>query len=220
MTSKVETLQMLIKGYWNKTYSPSNPFPDSTLGIAFSGWADPDKALSESAQVKDMLVGDKYISFGGGNANGFFTQQILNTIITYINNGKFSDYNGIAFDIEEGEANLTSLFQQAFAAAKTKNFKVLVTTSHSAPYGIPDAKTMMETFFDDGNIDYLSPQLYTTGTETQNDFQTSQGVAWEDYARSKAAIVPSIVRANMYDDAKNQFSQYGVTTSGFIQWAN
>lgn len=221
MSSEVEIQQMsLIKGYWDKTFSPSNPFTDSTLGIAFSGWADPDKALSDSAQIKDMLVGDKYISLGGGNANGSFNQQILNSIITHINNGNFSDYKGIAFDIEEGEANLTSLFQQAFAAAKTKNLKVLVTTSHSAPYGIPDAQTMMKTFIDDGNIDYVSPQLYTSGTETQNDFTTSQGVSWEDYARSKAAIVPSIVQANLYDDAKNQFSQHGVTTSGFIQWEN
>lgn len=188
MSSKVETLQMSsIKGYWDKTYEPSKPFSDSTLGIVFSGLADPDQALSESTKVKDMLVGDKYISLGGGIApGGSFTQQILNSIITHINNGNFSDYSGIAFDIEVGEANLTSLFQQAFAAAKTKNLKVLVTISHSAPYGIPDAQTMMKTFIDDGNIDYLSPQLYTSETETQNDFQTSQGVSWQDYARSKA----------------------------------
>ncbi|MEJ6485663.1 hypothetical protein N0Y54_30990 [Nostoc punctiforme UO1] len=222
MSSEVETVQemSLIKGYWDKTYSPSHPFNHSTLGIAFSGWAKPDQALSDSAKIKDRLVGHKYISLGGGNSNGSFTQEILHSIITHIKNGKFSDYKGIAFDIEEGEANLTSHFQQAFAAAKNKNLKVLVTTSHSAPYGISDAQTMIETFIKNGNIDYLSPQLYTSGTETENDFTTSQGVSWKDYAHSKAAIVPSIVQANMYHDAKNRLSRYGVTTSGFIQWAN
>ena len=210
-----------VKGYWDQTYQPHSNIPtDSTLSIAFSGWANPDQALTDSANVQGKLVGDKYIALGGGNSNGKFTQQILNSIITDINNGSFSNYKGIAFDIEEGDAGLTSLFQQAFAAAKTKNLKVLVTTSHSAPYGITDAYTMMETFINDGNIDYLSPQLYTSGTETQNDFTQNQGVSWKDYARAKATIVPSIVQANMYNDAKNQFSQYGVTTSGFIQWAN
>ncbi|BAZ71107.1 hypothetical protein NIES4106_59040 (plasmid) [Fischerella sp. NIES-4106] len=222
MSSEVETVEEmnLIKGYWNKTYSPSHPFNHSTLGIAFSGWAKPDKALSDSAEIKNRLVGHKYISLGGGNSNGSFTQQILHSIITHIKNGKFSDYRGIAFDIEEGEANLTSDFEHAFAAAKNKNFKVLVTTSHSAPYGIPDARTMMKNFIKNENIDYLSPQLYTSGTETENDFATSQGVSWEDYAHSKPVIVPSIVRANMYRDAKNRFSRHGVTTKGFIQWAN
>ncbi|MEH1796047.1 MULTISPECIES: hypothetical protein [unclassified Nostoc] len=220
--NSVETLEEmnLIKGYWDKTYSPSHPFNHSTLGIAFSGWAKPDQALSDSAEIKNRLVGHKYISLGGGNSNGSFTQEILHSIITHIKNGKFSDYKAIAFDIEEGEANLISDFQQAFAAAKNKNLKVLVTTSHSAPYGITDAHTMMKTFIKNENIDYLSPQLYTSGTETENDFATSQGVSWEDYAHSKAAIVPSIVQANMYHDAKNRFSRHGVTTSGFIQWAN
>lgn len=222
MNSEIETPEEmnLIKGYWDKTYSPSHPFDHATLGIAFSGWAKPDKALSDSAEIKNKLVGHKYISLGGGNNNGSFTQEILHSIITHIKNGKFSDYKGIAFDIEEGEANLISDFQHAFAAAKNKNFKVLVTTSHSAPYGIPDAHAMMKTFIKNEDIDYLSPQLYTSGTETENDFQTSQGVSWEDYAHSKPAIVPSIVQANMYHDAKNRFSRYGVNTKGFIQWAN
>lgn len=79
---------------------------------------------------------------------------------------------------------------------------------------------MMKTFIRNEDIDYLSPQLYTSGKETENDFATSQGISWEDYAHSKAAIIPSIVQANMYHDAKNRFSRYGVNTSGFIQWAN
>ncbi|WP_138506739.1 hypothetical protein, partial [Nostoc sp. PA-18-2419] len=81
--NSIETIEgmNLIKGYWDKTYSPSHPFDHSTLGIAFSGWAKPDQALSDSAKIKNRLVGHKYISLGGGDSdgNGSFTQEILHS---------------------------------------------------------------------------------------------------------------------------------------------
>ncbi|MBO3458588.1 beta/gamma crystallin family protein [Aetokthonos hydrillicola Thurmond2011] len=215
----VEGLGGLIKGYWDKTWSPGNPFTDATLGIAFSGWADLSQALSDSASVKNQLVGDKYISVGGGNANGRFDYSKIERIIAVINNGQLSDYKGIAFDIEECDSGLTQKFREAFATAKNNHLQVLVTVSHSAPYGAADAKDLMTAFFADGNIDYLSPQLYTSGNESQNDYTESMGVSWTDYAGAKAAMVPSIVQAGLYNDAKNFFQQRGINTKGFIQWA-
>lgn len=95
----------------------------------------------------------------------------------------------------------------------------MVTVSHSAPYGIPDSANLMRSFLSNGNIDYLSPQLYTSGTEGGNDFSIVAGVQWSEYAAAKAAVVPSIVRDYMYWDAQGYLSTQGVTTFGWIQWA-
>jgi LysM repeat protein len=209
-----------VCGYWHWTWSTIGATPPGTnLGIAFSGWTDPATALQNSAHVKDSLPGSKYISLGGGNANGEFTGASLTSITAAINAGSFAGYDGIAYDVEEGSSGLESLFGQSFAAAKANGFKVLVTVSHSAPYGISDAATLMRSFFADANIDYLSPQLYTTGEESANDYATSGGVTWSQYATAKAAIIPSIVNAGMYQSAQDYFQAQGVTLTGFVQWS-
>ncbi|WP_445946280.1 hypothetical protein [Shewanella sp.] len=76
----------------------------------------------------------------------------------------------------------------------------------------------MAVLFGDENINYISPQLYTTGSEDGNDYDTSQGVIWKDYANCKAAVVPSIVKSEYYPSAQTYFEQQGVTLSGYIQW--
>jgi len=96
---------------------------------------------------------------------------------------------------------------------------VLVTISHSAPYGIGDAGTLMRSFFGDGNIDIISPQLYTSGTEGSNDYTTSGGVAWSEYRGAKARIAPSIVRTSLYQSAHQYFQTQGINISGYVQWA-
>jgi hypothetical protein len=114
---------------------------------------------------------------------------------------------------------LAAAFAQSFAAAKAKGLKVLVTISHSAPYGIGDAYPLMQSFFTNSNIDFLSPQLYTSGSELNNEYTTSGGVTWNMYAGARAKVIPSIVKANMYADAQTYFAQHGVTLAGFIQWS-
>jgi len=207
-------------GYWWWTWGSGN-FPGGTnMGIAFSGYVDPGQAISSSKGIQNQLPGTKYIALGGGNGAGSWTASALNNINAAINGGEFSGYNGIAYDIEEGDSGLGGSFQQSFQLAKNQGFKVLVTISHSAPYGIGDAYSLMQTFLGDGNIDYLSPQLYTSGTESQNDYATSQGVGWNMYSGSQASVVPSIVQWNLFPSAQTYFSQQGVNITGFIQWAN
>ncbi|MFA7240974.1 MAG: LysM domain-containing protein [Sulfuricellaceae bacterium] len=208
-------------GFWWWTWSPANAAPAGTnLGIAFSGWSDQAQALSSSATIKDRLPGGKFISVGGGKPEtGSFTSANLASLTAAINAGAFAGYDGIAYDIEEGETGLETLFQQSFAAAQAQGFKVLVTVSHSAPYGINDAASLMQSFFADANINFLSPQLYTNGDETSNDYTTSGGVLWQQYAGAKAAVIPSIVNADMYQSAKTYFQQQGVTITGFVQWS-
>jgi hypothetical protein len=84
--------------------------------------------------------------------------------------------------------------------------------------GIPDAATLMRSFFPNKNIDYISPQLYESGEEGSNSYVTGAGVQWTEYAACKAAVIPSIVQASYYNSAKSYFAGKGVTTKGYIQW--
>jgi len=207
--------------YWWSwdTFTPS--FPGGTnIGIAFSGYADPSSAISSSAGIKGSLPGNKYIALGGGNSAGDWTSSVLSSVTSSLNNNDFSGYQGIVFDIEQGDSGLSSAFESAFAAAKGRGLKVLVTISHSAPYGFSDASTLMSNFLGSSNIDYISPQLYTTGSESQNDYSTTAGVGWNQYQGSTPQVVPSIVTSGLYSSAQSDFSQQGVTLSGYIQWAN
>jgi hypothetical protein len=208
-----------IHGYWWWTWSNSKSAPTGTnMGIAFSGYADPNKAVSDSASLKGKLPNVKYIDIGGGDKSGRWSSGQLNSVTSSIQSGAFAGYGGICFDIEEGDSGLANAFKSSFSAAKAKGMKVLVTISNSAPYGIPDAASLMRSFFPNGDIDFLSPQLYETGEEGSNSYVTSAGVQWSEYAAAKAAVIPSIVRASYYSSAKSYFAGKGVTTKGYIQW--
>ena len=207
-------------GFWRRTWSPSAEPPDGcNLGLAFSGWTAVKQALQESSTVYSSLPGAKYITLGGGNANGAFTAASLQKITDAINADVFAAYAGIAYDIEEGDSGLATAFAESFAAAKAKGFKVLVTISHSAPYGFNDALSLMKSLFADPNIDFLSPQLYTSGSESHNQYATTGYVTWKMYASAQAKVIPSIVTASLYADAQTYFAQYGVTLAGFVQWS-
>lgn len=207
-------------GFWRWTWShASNPPAGCNLGLAFSGWTDIDNALQQSTHVHASVPDLKYITLGGGNSSGAFDAASLQAVTDAIDAGRFAAYGGIAYDVEQGDSGLSAAFSASFAAAKRRGMKVLVTISHSAPYGISDAAELMQSFFADANIDFLSPQLYTTGFETENDYATSHGVSWAMYADARARVIPSIVHAGMYADAQSHFAQQGVALSGFVQWS-
>lgn len=205
-------------GYWHWTYHHSYDPPSTNMGMAFYGSVDPAEAIQQSAKVKDRLQGDKYICLGGGTSSGSYHSAAISKIGAAIQAGDFAGYQGIAFDIEVGGAGLENDFQHLFALAKNNNFKVLVTISHSRPYGIKDGNTLMNSFFSDPNIDFLSPQLYTTGKEHANDY-TAYGIKWSDYANAQAAVIPSIVKAAFYADALSYFQAQGVALKGYVQWS-
>jgi len=211
----------LWKGYYYRTWGGDIiPPAGANFGIAFSGWTNPAAALRDSLNVKDKLQGTKWISLGGGNANGRFSASSLDDINTAIDNGDFKDYSGIVFDVEEGDAGLAAKFESSFQKARTAGLIVLVTVSHSAPYGFSDGADLMRAFLSSSSIGFISPQLYTTGSETRNDYAISQGVQWSEYKSTQAVILPSIVTASLYNDAELEFANQGITTQGFIQWAS
>ena len=127
-------------------------------------------------------------------------------------------HQGLSYDVEEGSSGLQQAFADSFAAARSAGLKVMVTVSHSSPYGIPDGPKLMAAFFADHNIDYLSPQLYTSGTEAANDFTESAGVPWSAYKGATALFVPSIVDDSMYASAVSYFQAIGITPAGYAQW--
>lgn len=216
----VETLIVAANmGYWDWTYSSGKAPSNATMSIAFSGWSDIDTALQLSNNIRDQLIGDKFICIGGGNEDGAFTAQVLTTLTAAIKAGKFARYDGVAYDVEEGDDDLEDAFAESFAAAKEKGLKVLVTVSHSAPYGIDDAQCLMSSFFANPDIDFISPQLYTTGKESANDYDISHGVTWSQYADSKAKVVPSIVKDDYFADAQAYFAKQGVILDGYVQWS-
>ena len=142
----------------------------------------------------------------------------LTNLDSGIKSNQLAGWDGIVYDIEEGDSGLAAAFATSFATAKANGLGVLVTVSHSEPYAVSDAATLMTSFFSNSNIDYLSPQLYTTGSETTNDY-TAVGTLWSSYATAKAKIIPSVVLGSRdYPTAQTYFSQYGITLYGYVQW--
>jgi len=199
-------------GYYRQTWAtPSNTLPPGmNIGIAFNGWVDPTTAVQQSSPVFSSLP-NPYISLGGGNDDGSWSVQSIADVNNAIAAGTFSGYAGLCYDIEQGATGLADLFEQSFAKAKGAGFKVLVTTSHSGPYGIGDAVTVMDQIFASSNVDYVSPQLYTSGTETTNDYTTSGSVPWSSWQNSKANILLSIPQATLWGCGNTYFT----TTLGF-----
>ena len=210
-----------IIGMWIQTWSPGTNYPEGiNVGIAFSGWTDIATALSNSEAIFDTLPPAKFLSLGGGNTSGHWTAETLQANLEAINNGNIGEYWGVVFDCEEGDAGLAEDFEACFAALKTLGKQVIVTVSHTSPYGFPDAEDFMTAILSSKNIDYLSPQLYTNGNEPSNDYEAGV-VQWSQWASTGIAIAPSIVTANLYPDAQAWFKEnLNITLDGFIQWEN
>lgn len=165
------------------------------------------------------MSGTKFLSLGGGDDSGSWSTSAVQGVTAAINSGQIKNagYSGVVYDIEQGDSGLSSVFAASFAAAHSKGLQVIVTTSHSAPYGIGDAGTLMAGIIADSNVDIISPQLYTSGNENTNDY-TADTVAWSAYASSKAVIMPAITECSLYADAKSKLGSYGMRVTGFIQW--
>merc|ERR1711865_1319244 len=136
--------------------TPPAPPKHANMGVAFSGNNDPAQALRESEPHRSSLVGSRWIDAGGGNINGRWNAKFLNAWTTAIRSGTLKAWAGIVFDVEECySAGLEKSFARALAAAKSAGMETLVTVSHSAPYGCSNASTLMQSFFNSADVDYL-----------------------------------------------------------------
>ena len=117
------------------------------------------------------------------------------------------------------------LFAESFRVAQQLGLGVIVTMSHSAPYHADtpaDAIAFIKAWTADHNIDALSPQLYTTGTETapvldETSYCKEAGCSWLLFVNSAPKFVPSIVNASHYP-AVQKFFAGAVDVAGYIEW--
>merc|ERR1711988_719650 len=88
-----------------------------------------------SEQLDHPLVGEKYLSIGGGNNNGILNASVLTQFVADL--GQVQGYDGIMFDVEKVRGSFDTVnpkFNAAFAAVKAAGMKVAITVSHTAPY--------------------------------------------------------------------------------------
>lgn len=193
------------------------------LGVAFSGEIDVSLALSTSSSYINTLHAEKYLDIGGGTRT--WTAAWITKLNANFQSIISAGYTGVCYDLELGDAGLAYSLSDSFAQAKSAGLKVLVTVSHQAPYAFSDGAAIMNMIFASTHVDFLSPQLYSSGTEGQNDYAlstagTNSQITWSSYQASIAKIVPAIVKDSYYANAQTTFlNSYGITLSGFITWS-
>jgi len=138
------------------------------MSVAFTGWADVDHAIAEFQDLS-VLKGTKYLTVGGGDMKGQMTADVLKKYAVSGQKIKNAGYDAVMFDLEEIKGPHTMmipLFAAAFAAIKKAGLGVAVTVSKCAPYQADtpiDSLEYIKAWLKDENIDFMSPELYTTG---------------------------------------------------------
>ncbi len=214
--------------YWVYDTTTAPKVDGLNLKIQYNGFALIADALAQQfAEQSDFesLLGEKYLSLGGGPSTNYpgcstWTTEVLQSNTKSILNGDINDFDGIAFDIEIGDSGLEQDFELCFAALKQMGKKVIVSVSFSSPYSIDDSESLMESILLSENVDLLSPQLYQNGNESAPSFDDPT-TPWSTWAKSNISIAPSIVDAAQYPVAQKWFSENcGIKLAGFIQWNN
>ena len=191
---------------------------------ASEAWAHPFSLKS------GMYNGAQYLSLGGGRSEAAFTPEALSGLVEGskdIEAIKDAGFAGVCFDVEEAHGSaedLISAFERSFVALKQAGLRVMVTTSHSAPYETDSDETrvaLVDSWVRSDNIDYISPQLYSDGQETKPEYEAedfNRNVDYKRYRNSKAKFVPSIASADQIDAVKAYFQLKGITVAGYVQW--
>lgn len=206
------------QGAWMWTYGnpPCKQLPEGTNNaLSFSGFVDFDQAFGESDLFSPTPT---YFTIGGGaDDTGTWTTDAISKLNAALPQLKSKGYQGVAYDIEICSGTIdASVFEDSFTATKAAGLEVLVTMSHSAPYGCSNGEALMTDFVNSTNIDYLSPQLYSDGTTL--DFTPNDQFPWSGFEGAAAKIVPSIPQASDYQQVVDYFTKINVDLSGYIQW--
>lgn len=224
-----------IIGYYSWNWGSGSQGPSgANAACAFTGLIDVQNAIDQYADDASWccppLHGMKFLTLGGGNAAGTFTASALNNIIRDVDKIRASGYPAVMLDVEEVDgpsSTMVPLFVKTTAALKQAGLIVGITTSHSAPYqcdSAADAVAITQAWAADENIDILSPQLYSSGRESEPEFAETNsckdaGCTWDLYGGAKAMFVPSIVAETQYSSVKSWFAQnHGIDVNGFFEW--
>lgn len=222
------------QGYFEKTFAKRNEnrFEGADISIAFSGKTNIEDALSDSEDIYDTLVGEKYISIGGGGGEtdpGAILKSTLDALDRLILCGDeriVGKYDGILYDVEVGSINgyagaeyLEGRYERSFQIARSKKLSVILTVSGSAPYAFSDdaKKSFMDSMLQSKNIDYLSPQLYGYDPP-MFDLNPAEGYLWENWKGTEIPILPVLLDNTDYEAAENLFSSLGMPTEGWLNY--
>jgi hypothetical protein len=206
-----------VSGYYNWTWGGNgggNPTGNWNIGILFGG-EDPITAIKNNISNSFKISAPiKYLNLGGGdNPNGWSLESI-----EYVNSRlqdiKQNHWNGICFDVEACPTNVNfiSAFQKCFANCKNSGLQVFITISGTVPWacktGSGQGAELVNSWINDSNIDYISPQLYGGDGRTLVTSDLSK------FSNSKAKIIPSIPYAKDWDAIQN----LGIKPYGYIVW--
>jgi len=225
-----------ILGYYSWNWGAGSTGPSgANMGCSFTGEIDVDKALAGysegAAWCCPKLLGEKLLTLGGGNSAGMFTEAALKALTTRADDIKAAGFKGVMYDVEEvvGPSSVMApLFEASFAAMKKAGLVVAVTTSHSAPYQCDspqDAVDFVKAWCADSNVDVISPQLYSSGSESAPELAETNsckdaGCTWDLYKDCHAELAPSIVEPSHYGPSKDFFqSKLQRGTRGYFVWA-
>lgn len=220
-------------GYYSWNWGSGSVGPsEATFGVAFTGLVDVELAIAgydaAAGWCCPRLNGERFLCIGGGNAAGQFDLASLRKVHDDLHLVKAANYSGVVFDVEiviGAAEKLVPAFAAAFEQAKMLGLKVIVTMSHSAPYSTDtpvDAVSMVKAWVTDKNIDALSPQLYSSGSEVTPEFAETYtckaaGCKWDLFENSIPKFVPSIVDQEQYKAVK-AFYAGAIEVGGYIQW--
>lgn len=218
-TSKEEARQTVLKEFSDACRSCLITKEDEA-----AAWAHPFSL--KSGQYR----GAQYLSLGGGRSEAAFNPEALSGLVEgseAIAQIKDAGFAGVCFDVEEAHGDtkeLITAFERSFAALKKAGLNVMVTTSHSAPYETDSDEArvaIVDAWVKSPNIDYLSPQLYSSGGEEQPEYlaeDAHRNVDYSHWQNAKARFVPSIVDPSQIDQVKSFYLGKGIQVDGFVQW--
>jgi hypothetical protein len=188
------------------------------MGVAFGGLVNLTKGIADAqstlANLKSLNLADYFLDFGGSS--------LLTTLADIqninMNAVQSAGYTGICYDLESFGSTVTaSSLTTSFAAAKAKGLKVLIVAC-DAGCGISFIGQVLQSSY----VAYVSPMLYTLGTESSLTTALSQTnfSLWKNLPAKVLASLPNGASpTTLYAQAQTAFSAKGITLSGYIVWA-
>lgn len=93
-----------VLGYYSWNWGSGCVLKNASIGIAFTGLNDVESAIDgypvAAGWCCPPLMGQQYLSLGGGNAAGMFTVDVVEAITNDMYLINESNYTGVVFDAE------------------------------------------------------------------------------------------------------------------------
>lgn len=251
--------QFMIRDWGsNPTYYVLPPAP---IGICFGGGSNVGANtaagcngpadggpgfLLQQTNDRTQPSGDKYYDWGGGDgvASQWWNTASVDELDNYM--PKLTGaYQGIFYDLETFDPTnfdvntMYSKLDESFQKAKDLGFKIIVSTSYTAPYkpekgpGFAKTDALWRMILANPKIDYYSPQFYGRGQSAQIVKTSGSSVDFSDWTTlipggGQGKIVP-ILKAWSSDYLANQVQQMtnacgsigqAFCSGGYLLWAS